>query len=351
MKFSLDNIKETLQNKDKIGDWVAKYKRQIAVACILLCLVVVAIANFTGKDEESSAEETKASAAAAITDMPEEEEAAPEETNDLEKDVYADVNGIIQQYYDYMSEGDMEGLSSVVDEISEEEKTRILRSKDLVEGYQNISCHTKKGMNENSYLVFVYYELKFVRIDTPAPGLTPMYVYTNEEGNLTIFNGEVDEELKAYVEEVGQHEDVLALRQEVKEKYEAAKAADEELAKQEERYVRIASEAEEAETAEGEPTEGETAEGEGTEGEAAEAPEEAPQEAEETVTTEEATAQNRETRFTESVRLRAQPSTEAENLGTAYQGEHVTQIESYADGWSKINYNGKECYCKTEFLE
>ena len=65
----------------------------------------------------------------------------------------------------------------------------------------------------------------------------------------------------------------------------------------------------------------------------------------------EGTAQNRETRFTESVRLRSEPSTEAEYLGTAYQGEHVTQIESYGDGWSKIKYNDKECYCKTEFLE
>ncbi len=79
-----------------------------------------------------------------------------------------------------------------------------------------------------------------------------------------------------------------------------------------------------------------------------EEPEEQP---EEPADTGEATAQNRETRFTESVRLRAEPSTEAEYLGTAYQGEHVTQIESYGDGWSKIKYNDKECYCKTEFLE
>ena len=64
-----------------------------------------------------------------------------------------------------------------------------------------------------------------------------------------------------------------------------------------------------------------------------------------------ATEQNRETRFTESVRLRSEPSTEAEYLGTAYQGEHVTQIESYEDGWSKINYNGTECYCMTQYLE
>ena len=32
-------------------------------------------------------------------------------------------------------------------------------------------------------------------------------------------------------------------------------------------------------------------------------------------------------------------------------GESVTQIESYDNGWSKISYNGKECYCMTEYLE
>ena len=156
---------------------------------------------------------------------------------------------------------------------------------------------------------------------------------------------EASEELTAYVEELAEGEDVKAVREEVKVKYEAAKAADADLAKQEERYVRLSSEPDEpVETADaGEEQPEEVPE------EQPEEPQEEPEE--EPAQTGEASAQNRDTRFTESVRLRAEPSTEAEYLGTAYQGEHVTQIESYADGWSKIKYNDKECYCKTEFLE
>ena len=184
-------------------------------------------------------------------------------------------------------------------------------------------------MEEGSYVVFVYYDLKFQQIETSAPGLSPLYVYTNEEGNLCIMKKEASEELTAYVEEIADGEDVKALRDEVKQKYEEAKAADEALAKQEERYVRLSSEPEEEQPAE-----------------VADAGEEPPVEGEEAPP-----PPHRHTRFTESVRLRAQPSTEAEYLGTAYQGEHVTQIESYGDGWSKIKYNDKECYCKTEFLE
>lgn len=344
-------------DKKMIGDFIVKYKRQTAVACILLCLVIVAAVTLLGKKKGEAVEAEAADAmtagqeedtGAVVSAAGSEEGIVVEETNILEKDAYEDVNTVVQQYYDYMSSGDMEGLATVVDEISDDERNRILGSQGLVEGYQNISCYTKKGLEEGSYVVFVYYDLKFQRIETPAPGLSPLYVYTNEEGNLCIMKKEAGEELAAYVEEIANGEDVKALREEVKQKYEEAKAADEDLAKQEERYVRLSSEPveEPAETADA---------GEETpeEGQEEAPPEEQPAEEEpqEPAETGEAAAQNRDTRFTESVRLRAEPSTEAEYLGTAYQGEHVTQIESYGDGWSKIRYNDKECYCKTEFLE
>lgn len=348
---------------DNFGNWIAKYKRQTAVGCILLCLVLVAAVVMLGKKkgaaqeaeaadapiQNEQADETEDLGGAVVSAAGSQEGTATQiEPNLLEQDAYEDVNTIVKQYYEYLSTGDMEGLATVVDEISDDEKSRILGSQALVEGYQNISCYTKKGMEEGSYVVFVYYELKFKQIETSAPGLSPLYVYTNEEGNLCIMNQEASDELKEYVEKIADGDEVKALRDEVKEKYEAAKAADEDLAKQEERYVRLSSEPEEepAEVADaGEETPEETPE---------EAPEEEPAEEpaqEEPAPAAEGTAQNRETRFTESVRLRAQPSTEAEYLGTAYQGEHVTQIESYGDGWSKIRYNDKECYCKTEFLE
>ena len=194
--------------------------------------------------------------------------------------------------------------------------------------------------------------MKFAQIDTPAPGLSPLYVYTNDEGNLVIFNGEASDELNAYVQKVAQDDDVMALREEVKTKYEEAKATDENLAKQEERYLKIAQEsAANEETAEEETGTEETNAEETTEETPEESTEETAQEEAPAESTGSATAQNRETRFKESVRLRAEASTDAEYLGTAYQGEHVTQIESYDNGWSKISYSGKECYCKTEFLE
>lgn len=346
MKFSIDDIKE-LFDKDKLGGWIEEHKRQVAVGCITVCLVIVAgvsVATSGGKKNGAEAEEGKTLTASAAQDAEVAEEEALAEANGLEKDAYPEVNDLVNQYYEYMSAGDVEGLASVEDEISEEEQNRILRSKDLVEGYQNIACYTKKGLEDGSYLVFVYYELKFSQIDTPAPGLSPLYVYPNDEGKLVIFNGEASEELNAYVQQVAQEDDVMELREEVKTKYEEAKTADENLAKQEERYLKIAQNSAEEEIAEEEQPAEETPEETTEENPAEEA-------AEENTDNGGATAQNRETRFTESVRLRSEPSTDSENLGTAFPGESVTQIESYDNGWSKINYNGKECYCMTEYLE
>lgn len=377
MKFSVENLKDIL-SKDKVGDWIVKYKRQVAVGCVAVCLVIFAGASLAGGG--ASAEGDGASPAAADASNAGQDGGdgavaagaaavqaeATENVNPLEKDAYPEVNELVQNYYNYMAAGDMEGLASVEDQTSEEEQSRILRSKDLVEGYQNISCYTKKGLEDGSYLVFVYYELKFAQIDTSAPGLSALYVYTNDEGNLVIFNGEAGEELNAYVEQMAAEEDVLALREEVRVKYEEAKAADANLAEQEARYLRIAEGSSEEqpaeETTEEQPEETpaeETTEEQPEEQPAEETPEETTEEQPEEETPEEeqpaeettATAQNRETRFTESVRLRSEPSTEGEYLGTAYQGEHVTQIESYEDGWSKISYNGTECYCMTQYLE
>ena len=347
-----DNIKGFF-DKENFGAWVTGHKRQVAVGCIAACLVIAAGGSVIGSSRNKSTEgqEGAVVTTSAAEDAAAAEKQAVEEANPLEQDAYPEVNELVQKYYEDMSTGDVEGLASVEDQISEEEQNRILRSRDLVEGYQNISCYTKKGLEENSYLVFVYYELKFAQIDTPAPGLSPLYVYTNDEGNLVVFNGEASDELNAYVEKAAQEDDVMALREEVKTKYEEAKAADENLAKQEERYLKIAQDSTAAEENTEEAAPEENAEEQPAEENQEEVQEEPAQEETLAEDTGSATAQNRATRFKESVRLRADASTDAEYLGTAYPGESVTQIESYDNGWSKISYNGKECYCMTEYLE
>ena len=97
MKFSVDNLKEKW-SKDKVGDWIVKYKRQVAVGCVAFCLVVLAGVSLMGGGS-SSGEDSAAAAADASQDTGDQQGAvvsgaaavdaeATASVNPLEKDAY-----------------------------------------------------------------------------------------------------------------------------------------------------------------------------------------------------------------------------------------------------------------------
>ena len=64
-----------------------------------------------------------------------------------------------------------------------------------------------------------------------------------------------------------------------------------------------------------------------------------------------ALSQGEEITLANTVNVRESMSETASKVAVAYAGEQVTVIQSYADGWTKVNYNGKQGYCKTEYLQ
>lgn len=52
-----------------------------------------------------------------------------------------------------------------------------------------------------------------------------------------------------------------------------------------------------------------------------------------------------------AVNIRSSMSETADKVGTAYAGEKVTVQMSYAEGWTKVSWNGKTGYVKTSLLE
>ena len=100
---------------------------------------------------------------------------------------------------------------------------------DYVEYYQNVTCYTKPGPVENSYLVYVYYEVKFHDIDTVAPGLNTLYVCTNDTGELYVFSGDVDSYVSEYMQLVSTQQDVKDLFNRVQVTYNDAVDSDEDL--------------------------------------------------------------------------------------------------------------------------
>lgn len=56
-------------------------------------------------------------------------------------------------------------------------------------------------------------------------------------------------------------------------------------------------------------------------------------------------------RLENTVNIRSSMSETADKVGTAYAGESVTVVMSYAEGWTKVKWNSKTGYIKTSLLQ
>ena len=55
-------------------------------------------------------------------------------------------------------------------------------------------------------------------------------------------------------------------------------------------------------------------------------------------------------RLSSTVNIRESMSQNSSKVAVAYEGETVTVVQSYSEGWTKVKYDGKEGYIKTEYL-
>lgn len=302
-------------------------KVYIALAALVVVVVLVialAVNAVSGtKDAEKAQKQQDITAEADQTAEPSKDadDAAEEEDDSLKVDAYDEINDLISRYFTGLANGDMELVAGTVDVLTEEEKLTIDKKKDYIESYDNISCYTKKGLEENSYVVFAAYEMKIYNIDTPAPGIMALYVCTADDGSMYIFNGDASEELTDYVLQLASDEEVAAVIADVDARYQQLVAENEDLGKFADTMLQSQEEVTEIDPV---------------------APsEEGATEFETPI----------ETLVTDTVRIRSERSTESAILDTIAAGTPVKVYANYEDGWSKIEYNGTEGYCKTEFLE
>ena len=52
-----------------------------------------------------------------------------------------------------------------------------------------------------------------------------------------------------------------------------------------------------------------------------------------------------------TVNIRKSASQTSEKVGVVYEGEKLELLEKRSDGWSKIRYDGKTAYVKSEFVD
>ena len=99
------------------------------------------------------------------------------------------------------------------------------------DGYEVQNVYAKKGLTDDSYVVYVVFNYICTGIETPVPALSQFYVETGSDGNLKIKGGADDDaDISAYVKKLESEKDVQELITKVKTDYEAAQESDPSLA-------------------------------------------------------------------------------------------------------------------------
>ena len=317
-------------------DFLSEHYQYFAVGVLFVILIVVlVIFNFTrdgGSSKAKADDDTEVSSDE--TEVVEGSDEIPVPDDALEQNMHEEVNEFFTRYYTAMADGDIDQVASMWSNLDDENRIRFETKASFTESYNNMSCYTKPGPVESSYIVFVYYEIKFNNIDTTAPGLSTFYVCTNGDGELYIQDmSTIPDNQKEYITAIANQDDVQELLEEVDTLYTTNISSDPTLdAFMKSLQIRTDDAVAQAKNN----PQGGSSSGEGAEGaEGGSAPADGVGEVR--VTT------------TDTVNVRASADQGSEKLGTAAKGDTFVRISEEGE-WSKVKYKDGEAYIKSEFL-
>lgn len=304
-------------------------------ACAIVIAFIISLVSPNGSDESGDAalNSEKSSNVSQLTEEP------------LKENAYDNVNELMHSFFKALADGDTDTIVSLMDYNDETSLITYEKRSEFIEDYTNITCYTKPGLDENSYCVYVTYDVKVKDIDTTAPGLNAFYVYTSDDGNLKI-DGDMDEKVDAAFKLVTNQDDVVDLYNRIDVSYKEAVTSDETLNNfMAELPGKVKTSVGEAlaqiegqnDNADEEP------ETDAVEKETQEEPESEEQPQNQVV--------NQIVRATDTVNVRKSDSEEADRIGKVTEGTELTRIEDRINGWSKVIYDGNEAYIKSDYLE
>ena len=301
-----------------------------------------------------------------------EEQGTELEQEVLELGAYAEnevpeINDLVSRYYAAYAAGNLEELVTLADPVSDMEKSYIQLMSQYVESYDNLNCYTKRGEEENTYLVSATFGMKFSGVEGTLPGLDFFYVRMNEAGALYIdnlyssFNSEMKEQatsetVDALIDKFQQDTDVQKLKEDFQRKYTEVIENDVNLQNQvntvtaaiqnwvgtyTQQMAAAQAAAEQAAAAQ------------------AAAEQAAAQAAAEQAAAEQAAQQQNGVNYVpegtvitanDAYNLREGMSQDSERVGTVAPGDTVKIILSYAEGWTKVEWKDKVGYIRTDLL-
>ena len=327
-----------------LGNYIIKHSKVVLPAVVVVAVAVTVSVSLSMNNRHREEQQNAESAAAASSEI------ATEPTTEdvsLVANEEGAVYTLVATYYNAMATGDETTLRSVCDEISDNDMYRYLELAQYIDYYPTLEIYTKTGPEEGSVIAYVYYKIAFVGHEEEVPGYQALYICTNDQGEMYIKRGENSEEVNDYIKTVSTQDDVVEFNNKITVEYnelmvdhpevlqyiseldsQVSIAVGEKLANQ------VAGDQNTDTSAEGGD---QAADGQDTSAEGTEQP--AEEQGPQYVTT------------TTTVNVRSSDSEQADKLGKVAGGTKLQVLEQRANGWTKVDYEGKEGYIKTEFLQ
>lgn len=185
-------------------DFVKNYGKYILAGILLVIFIVLfAIGVLNGKESKlnTSELESESEVVGSVVAVPSTEESDAEETSSADDFVsgsYDFIDKLVNTYYTALANNDVDSLSKIVNSMDSIPLEQLERESQYIESYNNIECYVKEGLLDNTYIVLVYYEIKFLNVETLAPGSTCLYVEVDESNNPYIYTQALSDDVKAY---------------------------------------------------------------------------------------------------------------------------------------------------------
>jgi len=318
-----DNSKSVLEKV-----WII-VKKNILVSATLVFVVILLVVSLgivgITRIREKKARER---AYAALSD---EEKALLAQDFTLVKDGYDFVNKAMTDYLNALASNDQSYLKQNLFSINSNELDNIEVKSKYIDFYDNIVCYTQQGYEDESFYVYTTYDIHFIGYDTPVPGIIGLYYAKDSTGVYRIFKkNHMSPEVIANFYIAYMQQDVQDIYNQISLKYNETLESDEDISDFMIAYHDIMNDDMVALNEERERIAAEQASADET--------------------TDNGPVRER-VKATTSVNVRSSDSETAERLGTVSEGAILTRVEAKLNGWSKVEYEGKEAYIKSDYLE
>ena len=318
-----DNSKSVLEKV-----WII-VKKNILVSATLVFVVILLVVSLgivgITRIREKKARER------AYEALSDEEKALLAQDFTLVKDGFDFVNKAMTDYLDALANNNQSYLKQNLFSINSNELDNIEVKSKYIDYYDNIVCYTQQGYEAESFYVYTTYDIHFVGYDTPVPGIIGLYYAKDSTGVYRIFKkNHMSADVIANFYIAYMQQDVQDIYNQISLKYNETLESDEAVSDFMIAYHDIMNDDMVALNEERERIAAEQASAEEQ--------------------TNNGPVRER-VKATTSVNVRSSDSETAERLGTVSEGAILTRLEAKLNGWSKVEYEGKEAYIKSDYLE